>query len=439
MQARRMFMIVMLSGLGALLGLAGCSEDGPMSTSEESTLGGGMRTSETRIDRFDAPDGLVDVHWQGDALRFWPYTGEDLSGKGQDPINLVFVGEVDPVQIRAALMSLDGNRTAYGIPDIYPFNSTWSDAIGNAQTGYIAGTGWTGAVVQLQLGAYDPVRFHLRLIKHGRDGRRADGDDDDDDDDDSSASSNYGWTIGNAHFDLQIPKTPEHQVIDWEYAERIVVVDFVRSGLLDPSSLPEPQTTGLINEAPDWREIPKVIYNGIPDGLKVVLGYTPGDASGPVPIPNDGYATILHLKHAVPVERGTVTQSLTVNFEQMVPKPFCSDGPLDYVFLQGPVNMTQTVKIGRHGRYHYSTNIAGHLMAVYMDVTQSPPAPVGDPFFADITDQQRGFLKGPHSRLTLDSSRIAPQEDGVENLTVKLRVGSRGRDLFYSRAECLDD
>jgi hypothetical protein len=321
-------------------------------------------------------------------------------------------------------MSLDGNRTAYGIPDVYPFNATWSDAIGNAQTGYIEGTGWTGAVVQLQLGLYDPMRFHLRLITHGR-GHDNDG------------NPNYGWTIGNAHLDLQIPGTPEHQVIDWEFAEMMVVVDFLRSGLLDPSSLP-PQTTGVVNQAPTWREIPKIIYDGIPDGIKMILGYAPGPTSGPFPMPNDGHATILHLKDAVPVEQGTAAQAFTVNFDQVVPKPFCSDGPLDYVYLQGPLTMTHTVRIEASGRYQYSTDITGQLMAVYMDVTQSPPAPVGNPFSADITDRQRGFLNNRNARLVFDSSRIAPQGDGVETLTVNLTVGG-GRSLFYSRAECLDD
>ncbi len=59
-----------------------------------------------------------------DALEFWPYTTDIFPATPKDPINLIFFGEADPRDIRAALLSLDGDRTAYGMDPIPPFNST---------------------------------------------------------------------------------------------------------------------------------------------------------------------------------------------------------------------------------------------------------------------------------------------------------------------------
>jgi hypothetical protein len=52
------------------------------------------------------------------SLDFWPYTGTgpDMATE-KDPINLIFLGNAHPLDIRAALMSLDGQRSL-------PFNCT---------------------------------------------------------------------------------------------------------------------------------------------------------------------------------------------------------------------------------------------------------------------------------------------------------------------------
>src|SRR5262245_60839580 len=111
------------------------------------------------------PAGLVDVSLGEERLTIWPYTGTSFDGTPSDPVNLVFAGEADPIQIRAALLALDGNRP--GLPPVYPFDAVWSDAVGDAQTTYAGDEGWVGSVIQLQLGNYGPVRFHLRLFRSG--------------------------------------------------------------------------------------------------------------------------------------------------------------------------------------------------------------------------------------------------------------------------------
>lgn len=153
-------------------------------------------------------------------------------------MNLVFAGDVDILSLRAALTGLDGDRNAFGFPNAFPFNCTWTDASGGVQTVWTDGDGWVGNPVQLQCGSYDPIRFHVRLFPAG------------------------DWVVGAAHMDLLIPNTPQHQVISWELARQIVTVDFLRSGLLD-STVPV-TVTQQISPAPAYREIPAVIYDGLP-------------------------------------------------------------------------------------------------------------------------------------------------------------------------------
>ena len=74
-----------------------------------------------------------------------------------------------------------------------------------------------------------------------------------------------GWTIGAAHFEIRIPGIADHQVLSWELAQQVVMVDFLRSGLLDPGLPMIP--TGPINDAPSFRTIPAMIYNLLPPEL----------------------------------------------------------------------------------------------------------------------------------------------------------------------------
>ncbi|HEV2132103.1 MAG TPA: hypothetical protein VGR27_13405, partial [Longimicrobiaceae bacterium] len=83
-----------------------------------------------------APAPLVPVTAGGVTQQIWPFTGTTLAGAPQDPINLIFAGEADPRSIRAALLSLSGDRTGVGFPPVFPFNCTWKDAIGGLQTAY---------------------------------------------------------------------------------------------------------------------------------------------------------------------------------------------------------------------------------------------------------------------------------------------------------------
>jgi hypothetical protein len=152
------------------------------------------------------PAGTVSVVVGVSPERIWPYTTDDFVTPS-DPVNLIFPNS-DPRALRQALMALDGNRSAFGFPSSFPFNCTWSDAMGNEQAAWAEAKGWTAGDVQLTCGPYGPLRFHLRLFRQG------------------------SFTLGAAHFEVMIPDTADHQILDWEVAETLVKVDLARSGWL---------------------------------------------------------------------------------------------------------------------------------------------------------------------------------------------------------------
>lgn len=87
-------------------------------------------TQETELTRLAAlacppaggppPSPLVNVGVGSEYLNFWPYIGVNFSGESHDPINLIFYGEADPLEIRAALLALDGDRRGFPFPPVPP-------------------------------------------------------------------------------------------------------------------------------------------------------------------------------------------------------------------------------------------------------------------------------------------------------------------------------
>jgi hypothetical protein len=184
----------------------GCSEEPP--TAPDEARSGVFASAQ-------ATPTTVPITYGSETLNVWPYTGNTLDGTPVDPLHLVFVGNADPVRIRAALLALDGDRTAFGFPDAYPFNMTWGEAMGDVHTTY-AEDAWGANVIQLQLGGYENVRAHLRIfgtgVPYGDDGV---------------------WTLGAAHFEVLIPGTADHQVLSWTIPRDLVVADLARSGRRD--------------------------------------------------------------------------------------------------------------------------------------------------------------------------------------------------------------
>lgn len=354
------------------------------------------------------PAGLVTVSVGSDNLEFWPYTGENFTGTPQDPVNLIFYGHADPRQIMAALLSLDGDRSAYGLPPVAPFNMTWTDAIGDVQTGYGTGSGWVAGVVQLACGDYGPVRFHLRLFKLGN------------------------WTVGNAHFEVQIEGTTDHQVLSWELAEQFVTIDFMRSGLLDESVPIIP--TAQINDSP-FRTIPAMIYNLLPVEIRGLIGGPIGDVVDDVPIATDGQAVIFNLAGSVPVGTDTRVQDFVINFDQVIPMPFCSDGG-EYVYVNGPVHLFQTVTISNSGTYTMQFRASGDLSIT--PVNPLTGEPVGPTVPAMVRERHSGYLSDNSARASSMLFQIIDpeSEDDAKWIFKKLKVGENGNDGYMALMHC---
>jgi hypothetical protein len=357
------------------------------------------------------PEPIVTVGTPSGNLEFWPWTSPDFSTP-LDPVNLVFIGEVDPLAMRAALMFLDGDRTAFGFPDEYPFNATWRDALGGGvQVTYGVPEGWEGSVIQLECGDYDPIRFHLRLFDTG------------------------DWTLGGVHLEVLIPGTQEHQVISWELAEQLVMVDFLRSGLLDPD-VPL-FTTDQINDSP-WREIPAVIYNGLPVELRMAIGGPIDDQTDPVPIGTDGCATVLNIAQDFGWEPDVARQSLTLNFDQVIPKPFCGDETFEYIYVQGPIDLDQVVRILPNGNLVSRFQARGRLEITPVDPTTDPPTPLGETYSAIVRQNDRGIITDSQTLVSSFTLQIEIPPSGPFHgrLLSALQVGPNGQNSYSMEVEC---
>lgn len=404
------------------LALWGCSRESPVGPDPAVEAWGSAVAVDSHADgdlqRGDqVPTEMVTVDFEGEQIRFWPYTGTSLEETPMDPVNLLFVGDADPLRVRAALLSLDGNRP--GVPSIPPFDQPWQDCVGgSAQTAYASpGSGWSGSVIQLSLGAYGPLRVHLRLFRTGA--RFGEGD---------------VWTLGGAHFEVLIPDTADHQVLDWELAEQIVTGDLVRTGLLDPDSPLD--STGGINASP-FREIPAMIYNGLPDDLIQLLGGPPKPVSGDVPLRSDGEGTILHLAGGVPPAIGVTRSELTVTYDRLVPRPFCVEGPYDWVQISGPVTFTKVVEIDEAGAYHTWDDYRGALNVVPFDM--STRSPVGKPFVARVGGRQHGLLGEHTSRIVAVDRRLSLPPGGPEMSVTRLQVADPGPTVYRKATHCLEE
>ncbi len=421
-QVRRNPMRLIFSGLALLSFVigSGCGKDSlfdPSSVLSDDRLDWQPSARNITI----PPGGLTTVSLGAQNLTLWPYTGSNFDGTPVDPINLIFAGEVDPRQIRAALMALDGDRSAFGIPPVPPFDAKWDDIVGGGvQTAYTEGPlEWAGSVVQLALGDFGPIRIHLRLFRT-----------------DQSYNGTGSWTLGAAHFELQIPGTAEHQVLSWELAEQIVVADLMRTGLLDPTVPMLP--TGAISETPSYRTIPAIIYNGLPDELIDLIGGPPKPVTADVPIPNDGSAMMLNVVGSTPVVPGSWHRTVAVTFDQLVPKPFCSEGPGDFLWVSGPIDLVTDVVINAQGHYTYRSSYVGHLEATPMDISSGIPVPTGEPRKVRVGGRQEGFLSGGGGRIAARDRQMLRSGEGREMWTSRLVVTERGRKTYSARESCLD-
>jgi hypothetical protein len=355
------------------------------------------------------PLSLVSVSLPGQTLDLWPFTGFGF-GEQSDPVNLIWIGQADPRRLRAALLALDGDRTAVGFPNVFPFNCTWHDEPEvQPEVAYTRGSGWVGSPIMLECGTYDQARFHLRFFDVG------------------------GATVGGAPFEVYIPGTLDHQTISWALAEQFVVSDFVRTGLLDPT---QPFfTTGQINPAP-FGSIPAVIYNGIPTELRQAIGGPLGDVTDAVPIPSSGHATVLNLHASVAAPPLVADRRWVQQFDQVIPQPFCATGPDAFLYVVGPVALDQRVEFTPGGDYVGHFEAAGRL-----NVTPTDPStgqPIGATYQAVVLETHDGTLNGGVAATAFFTQRILlpPSAPGHGTFEFGFAVGPDGATRATASTRC---
>jgi hypothetical protein len=392
--------------LPLLLGLSplvGCTDDGD---------GSPLNPSPSALLSASPPASIVWIDVGGTSRGIWPYTGTSFSGQAQDPANLIFVGDADVRNIRSALLSLDGNR------NVAPFSltaegqllaglaqsCTWTDAFGDNQVSYSVDGGWAGSVVQLECGHYNNFRYHLRLFPAGP------------------------VTLGNVHAEVIVPGTQAHEVLTWEAGEKFVMMELVRGGLLASA----PGESPVINEVGSFKTIMPMIYNGLPTALRMLSGGPlAGTVTNPVPVLTDGRATILDLQTAPPA--GGSTNAFEIMFGQVVPKPFCaSTGEL--VRLDGPVQVTHTVDVGRRGALRSRGVAKGRIAVRSFDPATGA---LGAPQYAQVEQEVETEAEaGSHRATTRSDQRLILSSGGTESFALRLRVGSGGETYFSAGQSC---
>jgi hypothetical protein len=331
----------------------------------------------------------------------WPYTGVDFTAAAEDPVNLVFIGEADPRNLRAALMSASGNR---GGTPFAAFDCTWKDAIGGIQTTYSEASGWVGSVIQMECGDYDPFRYHVRLFRAG------------------------DWTLGQAHVEILIPGTHDHAVLSWEVGEQFVMIDFMRTGLLGAS----PSQTGTINAAPSVKSIHPAIYNGLPPALRAIAGGPQENVAHPVPILTNGSATVLAIRERLPVVEEMRAYVVELSYDQTIPKPFCAaHEPM--VHVQGPLRLRQAVSVSATGTLESRTFADGALTVTPVDPLTgrrggTEPARIREDHSTHVGEHLSFAASMRHLRI---HSTGMPQQ-----LRTQLRVGPAGVTFFTREESC---
>jgi hypothetical protein len=370
----------------------------------------------------EPPAGIKEVLVGGESISFWPYTTSDYENPS-DPINLVFPN-ADPRAIRQALMALNGTRPEFAALGIPAHDCTWTDAMGYEQAafvepaGYVAGAVQLACVVKREAPLGDPFRFHIRLFRSGRN------------------------TVGNAHYEILIPGTAEHEVLSWDLARNFATYDVARTGKL----MAPPAPLADVIPPGSFRTMRRAVYEGLAPqagALLTALGlFLP--AQGDVPIPTSGaafgFVTDLEL-----VSECTRNQlSARVQYQIVVPKPFCAAEPApgnpgEFVALVGPLDFSLTVETDHAGGYERSYHVGGMLTATPMRLKlppTSPPAfePTGEPSVeALVLETHRGELDDRRGQVTEKAAQVL-LGDPKESLRWHFAAG--GHDKYLRKLFC---
>ncbi len=213
-----------------------------------------------------------------------------------------------------------------------------------------------------------------------------------------------------------------------------MVGDLMRSGLLNPAEHLRP--TGQITPSPGFREIIPAVYNGLPDELIALIEGPAKPVTDPVPIGNgDGTAMMVYLAGATPVTPGTYTNSTTITFDQYVPRPYCSEGPGDWLYIAGPVVFQTSVSVDEFGTFNYEQGYTGDLFGIPVDIATGQP--VGEAITAKVWGVQHGWLGFTGGRVGSFDKKMT-HESGPQMQYLQLKIGEWDKAMYRGFERCLD-
>jgi hypothetical protein len=237
-------------------------------------------------------------------------------------------------------------------------------------------------------------------------------------------------TVANAHYEILIPGTNQHEVLSWELAEGLVVADIARSGFLGAAPAP----TSVITTAPYYRAVQAPVAAMLAPQQIAGLGLLV-NGDGTASIPNDGRATILQLASAAPVLSGVVNSDFVIQFGQVIPKPFCVAGTTGYLYASGPINVhMESGIVGQN--FRSSTTSAGTLTLIEFNPLNGQT--IGAPYQGVVSEQTTVSLtEGSSSVEFFSSQRETPDAGTTRGLrTESLRVRQNGSDAYTLDIDC---
>jgi len=153
-----------------------------------------------------------------------------------------------------------------------------------------------------------------------------------------------------------------------------------------------------------------------------------GDVTDPVPILTDGKATIFNAAESFGFTPGKFKEFSVINFSQVIPKPFCSSGPFDYLLVSGPITLRQLVLVTPSGNYISQFQAVGHLDLTPVNPLTNPPTPIGETYRAQVNEHHKSIIT---QKNTLTSNfqmqiEIPPSGPFHGKLVIKVKIGPNG-------------
>jgi hypothetical protein len=118
-------------------------------------------------------------------------------------------------------------------------------------------------------------------------------------------------------------------------------------------------------------------------------------------------------------------------FNQTIPKPFCSSGPLDYLKVEGPIDMRHRVTVGDEGEYKARFDARGTLQVTPVDPRTG--AATGPSYEATIRERHASAVGDNRTRAEHAVLQVLGS-DPVQVFVETLTLGAH--DAFARVADC---